>query len=1266
MTSLDRPSPILSEALLNQVDQRIAARKKGMSVPIIASHEAQSPEQIAPETPMVELPPEQGAGPDWYMTGPSGLALSAVNGINGMLLETKDFVMGGEPKQEEKSFFRLAHERTREALRSSSAANSITIDVSQFTAGLIGAGKVMAPIKGGMEAAKFGKATFEVARTAAAGYVAMDPHQERLSNLLVQYPLLQNPVTEYLAADPNDSAMEGRLKNALEGMGMDLALIGVFAATVKATKYFRAGDEVKGQAALKEAEELQAGGSRDEMLNRQLDVVADEAGFEKAYSDVLDAANTPTPGGVSASPVPPSDAMVPPKGGRDGKLVGQLDDMVDEPGFQSAHQAANEVHPSGAASAVPDASPKLKASDAPSAPVANVEASGVRSEAEAVPLKPQDETYKPSVKIEEADVAPLIVAARAEAAAIKQFGSREAAIEAGATSSGPSLPWQKINSTEDVEALVASTTRSIQSQMDAAKGGAVLTDAKVQGMIRDSAEHFGADPDIVLAEISKSGDAATHLVADMESAFIISRKLFEDAHSLAVKIEMGMLDEFSGDAAKAQGELLRRFTVAADMMAQGGSMRAAFGRGMRRLRSQFAITPKDIEAFKNLPPEKLTQLLVSTGGNTKKLASLANPTVMRRLIDEGTFLLTNNLLWNWTSHAVNTTTNLYMLAARPTEKLIGSLAMGSKGSAIRRQAMKEYAYTLYSVSDAWHGMVDAFLKADSSLTPSGNEFMGGSRTQHPVLGLKPIRDTWDLFYNGMASLNFKQMGQAAGATAEAGYRVGVGMPTRLLGSVDEGIKQLRYRSVVQAKASVEGSDAGLKGADLKKHIEDKLEAAFAPDGSALDDAAVREAQTTTFQQDLLEGTAGKAVQNFRHNWPAAAFILPFVKTPINVLRYATKMTFGLNFLQKEYRQMLTGKLGAEAQAHAMGQTTMGALFMGTAANLALSGRLTGGGPSDPDLKKQLQATGWQPYSIIYDNADGTKGYFPIGRFDPVGMSFGMVADLVDMLHTNPNSRKGEQGIMAVGIALASSFTEKTFLMNLNQAMKAITDPGTDGQNLTKYLGTMASNMIPGASGWRAYANPDPYLREARTFLDKMMSGMPGSDGLPPQRDSFGDPMWRKRGLTTNSDTDFVEDEHNRIIMETGQGIRPPVPQINGVDLRSVTLSDGKNAFDAYQVLVADPAKGKNLKETLARLMQSPGYARLIDGDGQMNGTKLAAIMDVVGNFREAGRKALLSQYPELRKKVSQSKLDLRAQLKANQTSNTSQPNVQDLLKSLGY
>lgn len=56
------------------------------------------------------------------------------------------------------------------------------------------------------------------AQNMIAAAAAFDPHQQRLSNLIEQYPQLSNPVTRFLQAKPGDSEAEGMAKTALESV----------------------------------------------------------------------------------------------------------------------------------------------------------------------------------------------------------------------------------------------------------------------------------------------------------------------------------------------------------------------------------------------------------------------------------------------------------------------------------------------------------------------------------------------------------------------------------------------------------------------------------------------------------------------------------------------------------------------------------------------------------------------------------------------------------------------------------------------------------------------------------------------------------------------------------------------------------------------------------------------------------------------------------------------------------------------------------------
>jgi len=92
--------------------------------------------------------------------------------------------------------------------------------IAQFITGFWGAGKMLRGLGVAAPATVPGRAVEAVGRGMAADFTVFNPSEQRLSNIIQDVPALQNPVTEYLAADPDDTEVEGRIKNALEGAGL--------------------------------------------------------------------------------------------------------------------------------------------------------------------------------------------------------------------------------------------------------------------------------------------------------------------------------------------------------------------------------------------------------------------------------------------------------------------------------------------------------------------------------------------------------------------------------------------------------------------------------------------------------------------------------------------------------------------------------------------------------------------------------------------------------------------------------------------------------------------------------------------------------------------------------------------------------------------------------------------------------------------------------------------------------------------------------------
>ena len=107
--------------------------------------------------------------------------------------------------------------------------------LSQFVTGYRLGGRLIGGAGGGSTTAFLSRST---AQGLFSDVAAFDGHEQRLSNLVQQVPGLSNPVTEYLAADSDDSELEGRLKNGVEGL-IPNAIFSAFAWGLKSIKQAR-------------------------------------------------------------------------------------------------------------------------------------------------------------------------------------------------------------------------------------------------------------------------------------------------------------------------------------------------------------------------------------------------------------------------------------------------------------------------------------------------------------------------------------------------------------------------------------------------------------------------------------------------------------------------------------------------------------------------------------------------------------------------------------------------------------------------------------------------------------------------------------------------------------------------------------------------------------------------------------------------------------------------------------------------------------------
>jgi hypothetical protein len=429
------------------------------------------------------------------------------------------------------------------------------------------------------------------------------------------------------------------------------------------------------------------------------------------------------------------------------------------------------------------------------------------------------------------------------------------------------------------------------------------------------------------------------------------------------------------------------------------------------------------------------------------------------------------------------------------------------------------------------------------------------------------------------------------------------IPTRALTAADEfwkallrsaELRQLAYR---QAMRETGGGDA------FAARYESLLRAP--PEG--LDKQAHTAARYYTFQKPL--GEAGRGIQQVSNNWVGGKLLLPFVRTPINLIKFAgERSVFGL--AMPEVRAAL--KAGGRSRDEALAKITLGSGLSTAAVVGALEGRITGSGPSDPRERAALLQAGWQPNSIRIGDQ-----WVSYARFDPVSTLIGVAADFAE---AGAWATKKEADVVAMNLAMgiAKNITNKTWLSGLSDAFDVLSDPERYGKGYVQRLAGSAA--VPAIASQSAQAL-DPHLRDARTVMDAIKRRVPVlSQSVPVRRNVWGEPVSSGDAVGPDILSPFYasmasNDPFRKEIARLRAPLAMPRRYLT-IEGRRVNL--GAKQYDELVQLTGQPAK-----QYLEQQVGSPEWRSMNDGE------RRELVKETLAEFRAAGRDALLANHPEL-------------------------------------
>lgn len=1112
---------------------------------------------------------------------------------------------------------------------------NLAYKTSEFLVGFIPALKATRVLSGGAALSRAG----QIAQTAVASGLGTaatySPEEERVASWInAKLPEEYRPaVLSYLAGDPNDTELESRFKTGLENAALgavgDIALAAIFKG-VKAAKmrFFENGTDptqILDGAAKREATTTAVKSELDNILT-----TADEA---------------------AATGAKQADVVVSKELGDHLTKVGSSYDIESLRATRKAMDdvpVPHEVSPQ-TAGVLPEVSNAVKAEST------------------------------------DAEVNSMVDAL---------LSGKELTKEELATTG---INYSKINTQEELHQILGKTSQAFAERIKASTGG-VQSLKDIKQSAKELGDLVGSDP----RYLEQLGKDTTDLAARFQFAkteLIKSANALDDMTQYALETSV---KRFASEAEREQAiglsllALRKQVLMHGEIQAWVKGTETEIGRAMSAMR----ITTKDAR----YSSDEIRTLIDGFGGEklnvelAHRIASLRdNPGALNQLVRKSGMVKTmevlqevfmNSILSGPITQATNIVGNTLRMAAGVAETGLAAgigktrrmIARGEWGSA----EAAEYSDALAQLVGMKQGLTDVLraiknLDWNDSVTRivPGAKFDEATSPFHAGVTTDNIsfirKDSFfGKFVDGISALDLpiapkKTLGDilpenswAAKAAEQTTLGLGAAIrsPGWMLQKADEAFKLMNYRGSLSQQATKLAKSEGLFGDDLVNRIatlindppEDMMKIArleaqdatfsksLSKDGGTLDKMGI------WLQTAKNEGVNGKALL------PALNYVVPFIKTPTNILNYTwDHMPILAQARAGNWAILKAG--GIEADRLIAKQTLgLGAMMMG--GFLASEGLITGG--LHHMTADQIQVSGMQKYSF-YNPL--TKEWTAFNRIDPIGTFLGLTADMVN-LSGHVDEMTMEELSVAFMTSMGSNLASKTYMQSVFGFFNAVgdTQQGND-KAMSNFITNYASSMIP-FKGLRTQLNRaygDDQIHELNGFMDRIRSTIPGlSSSLPPHRNLLtGEPVVYEGGMGVDIASPFytrkeVDDPAAQAIAELHlTGFKHPPKRYQNVDLTPAQ-------YDRLMVIMTKElgGSGNTMHDKMNRLVTSEKWKHMTSGDVNGSnesalsrvlntddvehfdpGSREYALMQIFGNYKRAAYQQLKAEDPTFRAKL---------------------------------
>ena len=1132
--------------------------------------------------------------------------------------------------------------------RPKTGAGQVVEDITQFGVGLVGAGKFKIgqklvsgtakklsrdKIKDG---GKLDKVIASAGNSMASSMIAHNPYDERLSDIIEEYPSLSNPASRMLMAKDGDTEAELRFKMAVEDLmltGPMEAAIFAFAKGAKKLRKAKTPDEV-----VKVTEETNseiAAASAKNKKERQAKTAADKKARKAADKEAKTIADKQKNGeDTSSMPRPKSTAY----------LADDIDNGAAAKGLaREDHLTKNFKHAELVAKAT-----------AVGAKVSKKDTKRVLANRILEKTHPNGKKFTAEEPVE-------VVVKNADS------GTTKAA-----------LPKKGFNAAQ-VKALTkgVQSPKDIQEVFDESKGGVRLFNRNKDGdvpivnynddvtsIIQDTINAMRPtldkikghkDTEQTAKEISELLSATTGLKADqwLDSAFVYGKTIEE------ATVVLGAIDSLLMESGARLHKIFadKRFDTNLDIKQKGldelthfnkllaavKQVETPIGRGLQSRKNKIvdadAMNSQAAELGGEAALRKFRTTVIASGGdirNVTKAASMGMTKWHKGGAMGGEFFR-SMILFNIKTHVTNTLSGFTETVLIPSERYVGSFLdwrknpFGAEAKAVREDVYYHLAGLGLSFKDSIR-MAKKSLQAEKNFLDPANTKLDGMDVQNKLTsGFVGLRK------ESLLGRNVDTIGKISRGSLRA------------LGAEDEFFKQINYRARVFANAMREANalmQAGKLDKDgMKAFALKKVDESFDDAGRGIDKDSTQYSREVTFTEDLDKGSLALKLQQATQQHPQLQLILPFVRTPTNLIVRGVQRTPLAYALSRRYRETLKNGTQAE-RSQMLGRVALGTTLLGGMMSIAYDGKLTGAGPVDPAQNKLWRAAGNQPYSVLINGQ-----WYSYNRFDPVMMPVGLMANAFDMSKHIDEPTVTDM-VSTTAFALSQTIQDKAYLQGITNFLDAITVGSQQDMNMAgTWRDNIVSSFIPAAplqivEGVQRVTNEEgnyPELREAVGLVDKIRRRIPMlNEQLPPKYN------WLTGEAITNPDpfsTGFPVVPANSKVTEVGTELMRLNYPFRGVPrtLEGIKLNSEQLAFWSKQ-MGSTKLSGKSMLDTITAVMRKSGYDKsdMSVYDGINLTAEIKVITEIMSTYRSKARAELLAEYPELMREYTARRANDRA------------------------